>query len=310
MKKLRTIFLGTPEFSVPTLEKLCQNNSIELLATISNPDKKQNRGQKIQSPPVVNFSKDNDIQFFQTDKINKDSEILEYLKKSEIDLIIVLAFSQFISQEILDLPKIGCFNIHTSILPKYRGAAPVQYALLNGDKSTGVSIQKMVKKMDAGDICFFKSTNIDDQDNALTLFEKLKLEAADCITPFIDLIIKDKLTFTPQNEADISFAPLIKKDDAKINLTDHSVNKINNMIRGYFVWPKAYLYLNDKILKILEIEKSQQNLQPGAFKIHMGQMVVGAKDGAMRLKVIQLQGKKAMTDIDFLNGYNQEIIIT
>ncbi len=310
MKKLRTIFLGTPEFSVPTLKSICNNESIELLATISNPDKKQNRGQKIQSPPVVTFAKENNLKFFQTDRINKDDEILEFLKKSEIDLIIVLAFSQFISQEILDLPKIGCFNIHTSILPKYRGAAPVQYALLNGDKSTGVSIQKMVKKMDAGDICFFKSTKIEDEDTALSLFEKLKIEAAECITPFISLITNNELTFNAQDQSAISFAPLIKKEDAKIKLAEHSVKKIQNMIRGYFVWPKAYLYLNEKILKIHEVEVSGHDLAPGCFKIHMGQMLVGAQDGSIRLKKIQLQGKKAMTDIDFLNGYNQEIIIT
>lgn len=310
MRKLRTIFLGTPEFSVPTLQELYNNESIEILATISNPDKKQNRGQKLKSPPVASFAKENHIRFFQTNKINKDDEILAFLKSSQIDLIIVLAFSQFISQEILDLPKIGCFNIHTSILPKYRGAAPIQYALLNGDKSTGVSIQKMVKKMDAGDICFFKKIAIEDKDNAKSLFEKLKVEASNCIHPFIELIANDKLSFNAQNENDISFAPLIKKEDAKINLAEQDVEKIQNMIRGYFVWPKAYLYLNNKILKVIEIEQSQYKLEPGQYKVHMGQILVGVKNGTIRLKLIQLEGKKAMTDIDFLNGFNQEIIIT
>ncbi len=310
MKKLRTIFLGTPDFSVPTLESICKNDSIEVLATISNPDRKQNRGQKFQSPPVVTFAKDNNIKFFQTDKINNDEEILTFLKNSEVDLIIVLAFSQFISQEILDIPKIGCFNIHTSILPKYRGAAPVQYALLNGDKSTGVSIQKMVKKMDAGDICFFKSIDIEQEDNALTLFQKLKLEAAECIISLIEIIIDNKLKLTAQNEDNVSFAPLIKKEDAKIQPAKHNIETIRNMIRGYFVWPKAYLDLNNKVLKVHEVEKSNHKLSPGEFQIHMGQMLLGIKDGTIRLKIIQLAGKKSMTDIDFLNGFNQEIIIT
>jgi len=310
MKKIRTIFMGTPDFSVPTLKTLFEHDNIDLIATISNPDKKQNRGQKIQSPPVVNFSKENNVKYFQTSKINKDLQILEFLKTSDIDLIIVLAFSQFISQEVLDLPKLGCFNIHTSILPKYRGAAPVQYALLNGDSSTGVSIQKMVKKMDAGDICFFKEIEIEVIDNAKTLFEKLRLEASKCITPFINILLTNKLNPTVQNPEHVTFAPLIKKDDAKIKLQTSDFETIQNMIRGYFVWPKAFLYLNDKILKIIEIERSQFKLAPGEYKVHMGQILVGAKDGAIRLKNIQLEGKRAMTDIDFLNGFNKEIIIT
>ncbi len=310
MSKLRTVFLGTPDFSVPTLQALFNNSSIDLLACISNPSKKRDRGQKIKNPPVIDFCIKNNISYYQTDKINKNEEIISFLKNSKIDLIIVLAFSQFISQEILDFPRIGCFNIHTSLLPKYRGAAPIQYALLNGDKKTGVSIQKMVKKMDAGDICYSHEVDIDENDNAIKMFEKLKNEAAISINKFIELVNKDKLIFTKQDESKVSFAPLIKKSDAKIDPLNHDFENVLNMIKGYAAWPKSFLYINKKILKIHKISKYSLHLDPGVFKIHMGQMLLGIKNGTIRLEIIQPEGKRQMTDADFLNGINKEIIIS
>jgi methionyl-tRNA formyltransferase len=152
MKKLRTIFLGTPDFSIPVLEMLTNHHNIELVQVITMPDRPAGRGQEMQSPPVAMFAKEKKIPLLQTENINKEEAFFENFNSTNTDLIIVLAFAQFLGTKILALPKLGCFNIHTSLLPKYRGAAPIQYALWNGDKSTGVSIQKMVKKMDAGDL--------------------------------------------------------------------------------------------------------------------------------------------------------------
>ena len=151
MKKLNVVFFGTPDFSVPTLELLHHHPDINLLAIVTMPDRPAGRGQELKSPPVAEYAKQNKIQLYQVENINKEETILSQLEQKNVDFILVLAFAQFLGSRVLKMPKLGCFNIHTSILPKYRGAAPIQYALLNGDTSTGVSIQKMVKEMDAGD---------------------------------------------------------------------------------------------------------------------------------------------------------------
>ncbi len=310
MTRLKTVFLGTPEFSVSTLNEIYNNEHLDLKFVVSNPSKKRDRGQKIKNPPVIDFCIKNNIKYFQAEKINHSEEIISKIKNEKIDLIIVLAFSQFISQQILDLPQIGCFNIHTSLLPKYRGAAPVQYALLNNDDMTGVSIQKMVKKMDAGDLCFSKEIPIDKSDNAQSLFLKLQEEAASSIKPFITSIIDDKLSFTPQDENQVSFAPLIKKEDARINLKEENYLKILGKVRAYSIWPKAFVCLNNKTVKILKIEESKEKIEAGKVEIKYGQLLFGSKDKSFRALELQPGGKRKMSDIDFINGLNEEIILS
>ena len=152
MKKQRVVFCGTPDFSVPTLELLHNHPLIEVAYVVTMPDRPKGRGQQLHSPPVAEFAKQNKIPLFQTANINKENDFLNQLKREKIDFLMVLAFAQFLSDRVLNIPKLGCFNIHTSLLPKYRGAAPIQYALLNGDCVTGVSIQKITSKLDAGDV--------------------------------------------------------------------------------------------------------------------------------------------------------------
>lgn len=146
MKKLKTIFFGTPDFSIPALETLFSHPNVEITKVISMPDRPSGRGKLLHSPPIIDYCKNNKIPFLQTENINQETDFIEQIKKDKVDLFIVLAFAQFLKNELLDIPLFGAFNIHTSLLPKYRGAAPIQYALLNHDKKTGVSIQKMVKK--------------------------------------------------------------------------------------------------------------------------------------------------------------------
>ena len=157
MEKLNCIFMGTPDFSVPTLSAIHNHTQINIVKVVTMPDRKSGRGKKLQAPPVAIYAKENNLPLIQAENINSEEDLLNL---EAVDLIIVIAFAQFLGSKVLALPKLGCFNIHTSILPKYRGAAPIQYALLNGDLSTGVSIQRMVKKMDAGDICHFKECSI------------------------------------------------------------------------------------------------------------------------------------------------------
>ena len=302
IKKLNVVYCGTPDFSVPTLIELSNNPDINLVGVITMPDRPAGRGQELKSPPVAEFAKNHNIPLFQVENINREPEVLEALEKLDIDFILVLAFAQFLGSRVLNMPKIGCFNIHTSILPKYRGAAPIQYALLNGDKTTGVSIQKMVKEMDAGDLVHFDELDIAPDENGESLYNRLKDQAALSTKALIKKIINEKLIFTPQDPTGVSFAPTLKKEDGFLNFKDSDYKKISNQIRALDPWPGTYCYLNGQRLKVFKIEKLQRDLALGVTSTNHGHLAVGLKDATIRLVTIQLEGKKVCNDTELLNG--------
>lgn len=301
-KKLNVVFCGTPDFSVPTLEELHRNPEINLLAVVTMPDRPAGRGQELKAPPVAEFAKAHNIPLYQVENINREPEVLEALEKLDLDFILVLAFAQFLGSRILNMPKLGCFNIHTSILPKYRGAAPIQYALLNGDSSTGVSIQKMVKEMDAGDLVHFDEVAIAPEETGESLYNKLKLKAATSTNALIEKIQKSQLVYTPQDPNGVSFAPTIKKEDGFLNFKESDIKRIKNQIKAFDPWPGTYCFLNSQRLKVFEIEKISRTLRPGETSIEYAQLAVGTKDGAIRLVKVQLEGKKVCSDTELLNG--------
>ena len=309
MSKLKCIFLGTPDFSVPSLDILHNHPLIDLRYVISMPDRKSGRGMDLHSPEVIQYAKANKISYFQTSNINKEEEFLSQLEQEKIDIVIVLAFAQFLGVRFLQLPSKGCFNIHTSLLPKYRGAAPIQYAILSGDTSTGVSIQKMVKKMDAGDICLSQPVDIHHSETGGQLYTRLKYQAALSLNELIYQLADNTVKFTPQDEADVSFAPTLKRDDGHLKFTELSAEDISNKVRGLFPWPGTYCFLGRKRLKIFEIELANQNLKPGEVSTQYGQIVIGTTTKSVRLKHIQLEGKKACLDTELLNGFKQEFEI-
>lgn len=301
-KKLNVVFCGTPDFSVPTLEELFNNPAINLVGVITMPDRPAGRGQEFKSPPVAEFAKAHNIRLFQVENINREIEILEMLEKLDIDFFLVLAFAQFLGSRVLSMPKLGCFNIHTSILPKYRGAAPIQYALLNGDATTGVSIQKMVKEMDAGDLVHFDEMTIAADENGESLYNRLKLQAAASTKVLIEKIQNNVLVFTPQDPAGVSFAPTLKKEDGFLDFIKSDYKKIHNQVRALDPWPGTYCYLNSQRLKVFAVEKLQRTLKPGETSIEHGFLSVGIIDGSIRLSKVQLEGKKVCSDTELLNG--------
>ena len=300
----KVVFFGTPDFSVPSLKCLLEHNEINVCAVVSMPDRPAGRGKKLKTPPVAEAAKENGLKLFQTENVNKDEEFLEFLKNEDVDFMVVIAFAQFLGKKVLESSKFGAFNIHTSLLPKYRGAAPIQYAILNGDKETGVSIQKMVKKMDAGDICYEHKVTIEPNDTSETLFNKLQTEAASGLKSFIDHFISNsgEIEFRPQDPEHVSFAPTIKKVDGLINPYKESANQIINKLRAYTPWPGCHLYLNDFRIKVLELEPFPKKLNPGEIDTSMGSLVLGTVEGALHLKTVQPDGKKAQADSNFLNG--------
>lgn len=301
----KVVFFGTPEFSVPCLKVLKDHPNFDVVHVVTMPDRPAGRGKKLQSPPVADYAKENNLSLIQTSNINKDSEALQRVLSQEVDFYLVIAFAQFLGKELLSHPKFGAFNIHTSLLPKYRGAAPIQYALLNGDKSTGVSIQRMVSKMDAGDLCYGHKIEITPEETSGTLFKKLENEAAKGLINFLkDFVEKSgEVSFTPQNESEATFAPTINKHDGLINPLKENFEILNNKRRAYTPWPGLFIFISGMRLKVHEIEKYPQNLNPGEINISQGTLVLGLSDSsAVRLKKIQAEGKKPQTDGEFLNG--------
>lgn len=309
-KKLNAIFMGTPDFALPSLEILFNHPQINLKHVISMPDRKAGRGHQEKSPEVIAFAKNKKIPFFQTENINKEEEFLTNLKTQNIDIIIVLAFAQFLGKSILELPTLGCFNIHTSLLPKYRGAAPIQYALLNQDKKTGVSIQRMVKKMDAGNIVHEKEVPIAELETGGLLYTRLKFTAGLALNEFIDKLLSGRqLIEREQNEDDVSFAPTLKREDGYLNFKENSAHQLHARLKALHPWPGTYCFLGKKRLKVLDAVISTKNVSPGVVDRTFDKFIVGTKEGSLELTQVQLEGKKACTALELLRGIREEITL-
>ncbi|ATH09421.1 methionyl-tRNA formyltransferase [Halobacteriovorax marinus] len=302
MKKLNIIFCGTPDFSVPALEMLFNHPHVNLSHVITMPDRPAGRGQKLQSPPVAEFAKASKISLIQTENINREEEILNKLEGEKVDAIVVLAFAQFLGSRILNLPKLGCFNIHTSLLPKYRGAAPIQYALLNGDKESGVSIQRMVKQMDAGDLVHSYPMQLDDNETGGQLYTRLKFQAALSLNTVISELLNNKITYTPQDHDAATFAPTLKKEDGFLDFSNKTIEEIHNQVRALIPWPGTWCKLNEKRLKVFSVEKSLKSISPGACDTKDGNILIGCSNGTLRLSDVQIEGKKRCSDTSLING--------
>lgn len=312
MAKFKVAFCGTPDFSVPTLDMLANHPAIEVTAVITMPDRPAGRGQQLKAPPVADYAKENKLKLFQTENMNRSPEILEYLENEKVDFILVLAFAQFLGSKVLNLPKLGCFNIHTSILPKYRGAAPIQYALLNGDKETGVTIQKMVKQMDAGDIVIFDHLKVDDHETGGQLYTRLKYQAALSADRLIIGLRDNSLSAVAQDESLATFAPTLKKEDGHLHFSEKSFAQLYNQVRALKPWPGTYCQLGPHRLKIIEVAPAPENfhhkLNPGELYADKGMLLAGTLDSPIRLLSVQLEGKKVCSDAELLNGLKQKLV--
>lgn len=307
MQKLNVVFFGTPDFSVPSLELLANNPLVNIQAVISMPDRPAGRGKELKSPEVIEFAKKNKLTFFQTENINTDDQFKKFVEGA--DLFIVLAFAQFLKEDILSIPRMGCFNIHTSLLPKYRGAAPIHYALLNGDKSTGVSIQRMIKKMDAGDLCLSKEVQISPNETGGLLYTRLKFQSALSLSDFILKVHNNTLKFEVQDESKVCFAPTLKREDGFLDFENMSFETLNNKVKALFPWPGTYCMNGKKRIKVFNITKSNESLKAGETKIINKTLLVGAKDTSVRIVELQLEGKKRTMDVDLINGLKDDFKI-
>lgn len=301
MKNKNVVFMGTPDFSVPVLEMLIEKTNVIMVVT--KPDKEVGRRKEIVYSPVKNCAIKNNIPIFQPIKIRNEYEKLE---KLDIDLIVTCAYGQIIPKEVLDMPKYGCINIHASILPNYRGSAPIQWALFNGDEKTGVTIMYMDEHMDTGDIIKIGEIPIEKTDNVGTLHNKLSILGKDLLEETLEDILNGKAKRVKQPE-EYTLAPMIKREDERIDFTMNGESIINR-IRGLNPWPLANVIINNCEIKILEAEFKKCRVEKSGVieEIEKDKLGISCNDGIIYLKKIKPSGKKVMDIKSYINGCNKE----
>lgn len=301
---MKVIFLGTPDFSVPTLKAIIKSHH-RLLAVVTQPDKPSGRGERLSYSPVKQVALENNLKVLQYDKIRLQG--VDDLKRLAPDIMVTCAFGQILSQEIIDIAPHGIINVHASLLPKYRGAAPIQWSILNGDKETGVTIMQTEAGIDTGDIIAVEKTIISPEETAGELFDRLSFIGAELLVRTLDDIEQGTATFTPQDHSSATHVKMLKKSDGMLDF-ENNCETIVNFVRGMNPWPCAYTFLHDKMLKVYKAEKvedvddSQYADGQIMFADSKNGLVVKCKDGALRLCVIQIEGKKRMKDTDFVIG--------
>lgn len=299
---MNIVFMGTPEFAVPSLEILF-NSHHNILAVVTAPDKPKGRGQKVNQSEIKKFALEKSIEIIQPENL-KDPEFANYLKELSPELIVVVAF-RILPKSIFKIPKYGSINLHASLLPKYRGAAPINWAIINGERETGVTTFFLQEKVDTGNIILQKNTNIAAEDTAGTLHDKLKILGAKAILETVT-IVDENGEDTPvikQSSREASAAPKIFREDCEINFIK-PVEEVYNFIRGLSPYPGAYTIYNGKNLKILKTVKSRwDSLKgPGRFIIKEGKLYVSTLNEFLEITELQIEGKKKMVTAEFLNG--------
>lgn len=296
-KNIKVVFMGTPDFSISVLEMLI--NECNVVLVVTQPDKVVGRKKEIKFSPIKELAIKNNIEVFQPSKIKTDFERIKDIKP---DLIVTCAYGQILPKDLLEIPRLGCINVHASILPKYRGAAPIQWSLLNGDSKTGVSLMYMDEGMDTGDIIATNSINIDTNDNVGSLHDKLSILGANLLKDNLDNIINETCNRIKQDDNKATYAPMITRDMELIDLSDKGINIINK-IRAFNPWPLAYIKIDNQDIKIIEAEfKQKENTEIGKLLIDKNNFGIEVSDGIIYLKIIKPVGKKQMDIKSFING--------
>lgn len=293
--------MGTPEFAVPSLKILIQNN-YKICGVFTKPDKPQGRRQEIMPTPVKLCAQENLIPVFQPEKL-KTQETFDLVQKLNPDLIIVVAYGKILPKNIIDFPKYGCINIHGSLLPKYRGAAPIQWSIINGDQVTGVSTMFMDEGLDTGDILLQSKVSINNEENSGELKQKMSIIGADLLIKTIKKLEDNNLTRIKQDDSQATLSPPLDKITGVINWNRPS-NEIHNLVRGSNPWPIAHTILKGKLFKIYKTKISTKySINPGKI-ISTNPFIVGCGGNtSIELLEVQIEGKKRMSAVEFARGY-------
>ncbi|MCW8485990.1 methionyl-tRNA formyltransferase [Streptococcus macedonicus] len=301
----KLIFMGTPDFSAAVLKGLLDDSNYDVLAVVTQPDRAIGRKKEIKMTPVKEVALAHNLPVYQPEKMSGSEEMAELMTLGA-DGIVTAAFGQFLPTKLLDSVDFAV-NVHASLLPKYRGGAPIHYAIINGEEEAGVTIMEMVKKMDAGDMIAKASTPITDDDNVGTMFEKLAVIGRDLLLKTLPDYIAGNIEPEPQDESKATFSPNITPEEERIDW-NKSARDVFNHIRGLYPWPVAHTLLDGKRFKIYEATLAEGHGKPGEI-IEKGRksLVVATGDGAISLKTVQPAGKPRMSIVDFLNGVGRKL---
>ena len=297
---MKILFMGTPDFAEESLKALYEAK-YDIIGVVTNVDKPKGRGMKLTASPVKEYALEKNLKVYQPEKVRNNPEFLEEVKQLNPDIICVVAYGKILPQELLSIPKYGCINVHGSLLPQYRGAAPIQWAVLNGDSKTGVTTMFMDVGMDTGDMILKLETEIGENETSGELFERLASLGADSIEKTLELFDEGSVPREPQNEAQATMAPMLKKEMGELDFTK-SANEIHNLVRGLCPWPVAFTFVDGKSLKVYKADRAEGFCGEAGTLLDEKRFIVGCGDGAVELTAVQPEGKKQMSGGDFIRG--------
>lgn len=297
---MRVVFMGTPDFAVPSLQILL-DHGYEVCAVYTQPDKPKGRGHKLQPPPVKELALQHQIPVFQPATLRKE-EVQAEIRSWNPDVIVVVAYGKLLPKAVLDAPKLGCVNVHGSLLPQYRGAAPIQWTVLNGDKVAGVTTMFMAEGMDTGDMLLKAETPVGEEETSGQLFDRLKDLGADLLLETLQGLEAGTLTSVPQDEAQATRAPMLSKELSQVDWTK-SAQQVHDLIRGLNPWPSAVSYLDGRKLKLHASRVREGSGEPGKAFAQDGALWVYCGQGALELTEIQTENGKRMDGKSYLLGH-------
>ncbi|MDD4503405.1 MAG: methionyl-tRNA formyltransferase [Clostridiaceae bacterium] len=301
---MRMVFMGTPDFAVPCLRELISQKH-DIAAVVTQPDRAKGRGNKLAPPPVKVMAEESGIPVYQPEKI-KTGEFVQILRNLKPDVIVVVAFGQILSQEILNIPPLGCINVHASILPKYRGAAPINWCIINGEKTTGVTTMYMDKGMDTGDMIIKKEISIDENETAGELHDRLMEIGASALSETLTLLSEGIVQRISQNDEEATYAPIMTKSLGRIDWSK-TAYEIRNLIRGTYPWPGAFSTYNGKVFKIMSAEACEFGVKHEKWgsitRVNNDSIVVNCGIGSLRITELQFENEKRMSVEAYLRGH-------
>ena len=302
---MKIIFFGSDDFAQAHLEEILAQQ-FDVVATVTQPDRPKGRGMAMHVSPIKEVAQQHGIDCLQPTDLKED-DFIQALRAYDADLFVVIAYGRFLPQTLLDLPNKGAINVHGSLLPKYRGAAPINWAIINGEKETGVTVMFLNRRMDAGDIIAQTIVPIDAQETAVTLRQKMIRCGKETLTCVIKQFEDGDVLTQPQKESQVTFAPKLTKDLGQIDWTKPAI-AIDRFVRGLQPWPGAYTFLDKKILKILDVEPIEGKGNPGEL-VAMGDesMDIATGNGLLRVHHVHLQDAKAMSAANFLRGQRIQV---
>lgn len=306
IQKYNIIFTGTPKFAVPSLQALIKDERFWTSTVVTAPDVKIGRKQILTPPSVKVVAEKHGITILQPEKI---TSITDKISNLNPDLIVVVAYGQIIPESILTIPKFGCLNLHASLLPKYRGASPIQSAILNGDKKTGVTLMKMDTGLDTGPIIAHETVEIADKETGETLHDKLAKLSAEVLIKYLPQYLDGLLKPRPQDDSQATSTPKLTRENGKIDW-NKSALEIERMVRAYYPWPGSWTTWSSKILKVIAVSSAlikTNEHAPGTVFLHDGQLAVQCKKDALIIEKLQLEGKREMSAKEFLAGHKDVV---